>query len=759
MPTLAARLTEQLARLSPGGNLHLVWWLRAAGETGHYPDRTLDPAQLAAVRTAVAGLAEAMPPAADCNRTLLLSSRNAQAGAMLLFDPAQSPGDTAGLERWARNVRPYVDNLLEKSQLRDSVERLEDAEKLQRALYAMADMAGSDLDMPTMLRGLHRIVSSLFLAENFYIALYDAPTDSIRFIYFVDTADEDWQTPDAVDELSSIEHSLTWYLIRDARALMGDTASLHRQVSGPLEIIGPHAADWLGVPMLSGGQVRGAIVVQSYDQSGVYTAADQTLLSFVGSHILTALDRKQAQGELERRTHELSEQITVRKRIEQRLQHEVLHDSLTGLPNRACLREHLTRTLARQRRNPRDRFAILFLDLDRFKIINDSAGHLIGDELLKAVAARFSTCVRAPDVVARLGGDEFAILVERFDNDEVPVRLAQRLIASLVEPIRLQGKELFTAVSIGIVLSDPRYTSPEQLLRDADIAMYRAKSSDGARYELFDEALHGQTLDLLNLEDDLRRAIARREFEPYFQPIVRLADAQVVGYEALLRWNHPARGVLAPGEFLHAAQVSGMLETIDWQMFEQTCQLIPALIHHGQYVNLNFSPRHFHADDIDARLLALLRANDVAPQMVRIEITEGALMDKPEIVSRSIDRLRRAGVLTALDDFGTGYSSLSYLHRFRLHTIKIDRSFVADLAPADKSVVAAVVQAVLTLSQSLGLEVVAEGIETQVQRQALLGLGCKLGQGYLFARPQPLAAVLASRGPATGLMARPGDAS
>jgi EAL domain-containing protein (putative c-di-GMP-specific phosphodiesterase class I) len=275
--------------------------------------------------------------------------------------------------------------------------------------------------------------------------------------------------------------------------------------------------------------------------------------------------------------------------------------------------------------------------------------------------------------------------------------------------------------------------------------MYRAKANSQQRFELFDERLHQEALHLLDLEGELRRAISRDEFEPYFQPIVRLRDGSQIGYEALLRWRHPDRGVLAPGAFLRVAEANGSLEAIDWQMYERTCELIPSLLMPGEYVNLNFPPLHFRSADLDARLFALLQRHGVSAGQVRIEVTEGALMDNPEQVSEILDRLRQGGVMTALDDFGTGYSSLSYLHRFQLHTLKIDRSFVTDLVPGGGGGGEAVVRAILALSRSLGLEVVAEGIETKIQRDALLALGCAYGQGYLFARPKPLDEIIAAR--------------
>jgi EAL domain-containing protein (putative c-di-GMP-specific phosphodiesterase class I) len=319
------------------------------------------------------------------------------------------------------------------------------------------------------------------------------------------------------------------------------------------------------------------------------------------------------------------------------------------------------------------------------------------------------------------------------------MRVARRVVQALSDPIRIEGREFFTSVSVGIAVSNPRYTEADELLRDADIAMYRAKGSEDQHIAMFDETLHAQALHQLELEGELRQAIVRQEFEPYFQPIVDLNDGRVVGYEALLRWQRPGHPVRLPGEFLQVAEASGSLEAVDWQMFRRTCELVPQLLQPGQYVNLNFSPRHFRSPDLDLRFLDLLRIYGVEPSQVRIEITEGALVHNAEQVSLMLDRLFQAGIMVALDDFGTGYSSLSYLHQFRLHTLKIDRSFVNGLRGEDKSKSMALIRAILALSRSQGLDVVAEGIEDEAQRALLLELGCSMGQGFFFSRPQPIA--------------------
>jgi diguanylate cyclase (GGDEF)-like protein len=616
-------------------------------------------------------------------------------------------------------------------------------EKVQAALYAIADLASGDLDMSEMLARVHAVVGELMYARNFLMALYSSERDTLRFIYHADEKDPGMLDPEAEVPAADMRNSITYNVIRSGRAVHGPPAEVKTQLGIPTSVVfGSTAEHVLGVPLAIEGQVRGAVLVQSYDAAVHYNDDDRALLSYVAQHILTALLRKQAHEELEQRVHdrtrELRDQIAERERIERQLVHETLHDSLTGLPNRGFLLDSLARSLARLQRDPAHRFAVLFLDLDRFKVINDSMGHLVGDEMLKEAGRRLAACVRTPDLVARLGGDEFALLLEDIRGPDDAYHVAQRVLAALREPMRIAARDLFPSASVGIALSHERYRSAEELLRDADVAMYRAKSKGRHRFEVFDEKLHQEALRLLDLESDLRRAVLRHEFEPWFQPIVRLSDRKVVGYEALLRWHHAQRGLLLPADFLGVAEDSGTAEQIDWQIFDRTCRALPALLAEDQYVTLNVSARHFRAPDLARQLVALLESHDIKPRRVRLEVTEGALFENPEQACAILETLRADGVLAALDDFGTGFSSLSYLHRFPLRALKIDRSFIAGLETGTSS--AAVVRAVLALAATLELEVIAEGIETAPQHQLLIELGCTYGQGFLFARPQPLEA-------------------
>jgi diguanylate cyclase (GGDEF)-like protein len=631
--------------------------------------------------------------------------------------------------------------------LRREVAERERSEKLQAALFRIAELAGSTASLEDFYRAVHGVVGELLNARNFYIALLSEDGTRLSFPYSVDEFDPVRQT-------RALAKGLTEHVLRRGQPLLADRQRIEQLAcEGEVASFGTRSRSWLGVPLICDERTVGVLAVQSYSDDIGYDEGDQELLTFVAFHIATGLERKRSQDDLRRayaelelrvaaRTRELDEAVTglrqqmhERERMQARLEHEALHDALTRLPNRSFLLARLERALERCRHEPRRRFAVLFLDLDRFKIINDSVGHLLGDELLKAVAQRLLSCVRAPDMMARLGGDEFAVLIEDLADDATAVTVARRILDALAEPVRIAGKELYTSASIGIALAHPRYQRPEELLRDADVAMYRAKAAGRQRFELFDEDLHAAAVRLLDLEGDIRRALVRDEFEPWFQPIVSLADGKIVGYEALLRWRHAERGVLVPGDFLSIAEESGSVEHIDWRMFELTCRRVPALTQEGRYVALNVSPRHFRAPELDRRLLAMLARHHIEPEQIRLEVTEGTLLDNADEVRRIIERLRESGVRVQLDDFGTGYSALSYLHRFPLHALKIDRSFVTDLAHNPDGGSAAVVRAILALANSLGLEVIAEGIEFDGQRELLMGLGCQFGQGYLFGEP------------------------
>jgi diguanylate cyclase (GGDEF)-like protein/PAS domain S-box-containing protein len=440
--------------------------------------------------------------------------------------------------------------------------------------------------------------------------------------------------------------------------------------------------------------------------------------------------------------------ITDRKRAEEELARQAFYDPLTDLPNRALFIDRLSQTVKRAKRRKDTRFATLFLDLDRFKDVNDSLGHAIGDELLKAIARRLEASVRPGDTVARLGGDEFTILLDELKLPEDAIEVAERIQSELKQPFVLSGQEIFTSVSIGIApgtVSD----DPEDLLRDADTAMYRAKERGKACYEVFDATMHSRAVARLKLETDLRRAIEREEFKVYYQPIVSVRSQEIVGFEALARWQHPTEGLVSPAQFIPLAEETGLIIPIDLWVMKEACQQTKKW--QGKWsslaINVNLSSKHFSQPGLLASVEKVLEETGLEPGRLRIEITESVILEDVPRIADALRRLKELGVRLYLDDFGTGYSSLSYLHRFPIDAVKIDRSFVGQLG--QKGEPAELVRTITTLATNLNMGVVAEGVETEGQLERLRALRCERVQGYYFSKPVavPDAEVLLARQP------------
>lgn len=434
----------------------------------------------------------------------------------------------------------------------------------------------------------------------------------------------------------------------------------------------------------------------------------------------------------------LATEIQERKRVEAELLYTAFHDSLTRLRNRAFFMERLTHAIERRRVDPDHGCAVLFLDLDRFKVVNDSLGHLAGDTLLKEIARRLKGCMRPQDTLARIGGDEFAVLIEDAAELEAASAIAEHIIEAMRPPVRLGRQEVFPGCSIGIVQSSLRCDGPEALLRDADIAMYEAKRAGHGSYAIFNEAMHADAVVKLELQTDLRLALKRSEFEVFYQPIIHLSSGQVSGFEALIRWRHPERGLISPVEFIDAAEEIGLIREIDRWVREEACrQLKTWQVEEGRAdltMSINASATEFADPGFISELAELLARLDLRPSTVQLEITEGILLDPTASVIDTVEQVRRLGVRIALDDFGTGYSSLSYINRYPIDTIKIDRSFVSGMGANERTF--AVVDLIVSLGRKLDVAIIAEGVETADQAEMLTGIGCGFGQGYYYARPE-----------------------
>jgi len=426
---------------------------------------------------------------------------------------------------------------------------------------------------------------------------------------------------------------------------------------------------------------------------------------------------------------------TERRLAEERTAHEAAHDHLTGLPNRAFFIEHLKRAIARSKRHASYIFAVLFLDLDRFKNINDSLGHVIADQLLVEIGRKLEAALRPEDMVARFGGDEFVVLLDDIKDVTDATRVASRIHAELVSPFNLGGNEVFTSTSIGIALSLHGYDRPEDCLRDADTAMYRAKALGNARHEIFDKSMHDRAVALLDLETALRRAVERKEFRVHYQPIVSLQTGRISGFEALLRWQHPTRGLILPAEFIAVAEETGLIIPIGQWIIGEACR--QTLIWQEQIgadpplvISVNLSSKQFLQTDLIERIDEMLLRTGFDPRNLKLEITESVVMENAGEATARIGQLRNLGVKLYMDDFGTGYSSLSHLHRFPVGTLKIDRSFISQMSAQDKN--SEIVRTIVALAHNLHMEVIAEGVETEEQLSHLKGMQCEYAQGFYF---------------------------
>jgi diguanylate cyclase (GGDEF)-like protein len=429
--------------------------------------------------------------------------------------------------------------------------------------------------------------------------------------------------------------------------------------------------------------------------------------------------------------------ITDRKEAEEKLFRDAFFDRLTGLPNRSLLLERMERALEYSKRRDNYLFAVLFIDCDGFKHVNDSLGHTSGDQLLSAVSRRLEHLVRSADTVARLGGDEFVLLLDDIDDLSHATHIAERIQRSMTTPFNLEGQEVFISVSIGITLNSASYTQTEEMLRDADTAMYRAKTAGRNRYEVFDRHMHAAAMRRLELESDLHRSLETQDFVLHFQPIIDMATEKLNSFEALVRWNRPIKGWTVPGEFIGLAEETGLIVRLDRWVLRAACeQMVSWIDEFGERapktMSVNLSSRQFAQTDLVECVAQILKETKMPATRLKLEITESAIMGNLESVAIQLQGLCDLGIRLSIDDFGTGYSSLSYLHKLPLHTLKVDRSFAQEVSDGGQNL--KIVRAIVMLAHSLNMDIVAEGIETRGQLALFRELGVEFAQGFLFAR-------------------------
>ena len=627
--------------------------------------------------------------------------------------------------------------------LQTEISERQRGEALQRTLFRISELSSAPISGERFFAEVHEIISKLVECQNFFIALLDDSGEYLELVYRVDVLGN-------VPRRRHRSKSASDYVVTHGRPTLLDRTSIQRMIDdGQLETKGQLPYSWLGVPLRKDNNVIGAMVVQSYDPGVTYDERDLELFVFAAQQVGGALSRRAAVVELEnrveRRTQELARsnrallaEIAERIRVEDRLHHQAQHDVLTGLANRRQLLDRLARDMRNARSDgTAPSFAVLYLDMDQFKLVNDSMGHAAGDEMLVDVARRLQAHVRPDDLVARLGGDEFAILTEHFEDPIVIETMAGRILSAFERPLRIHDRELFPSASIGIAYWREGYVSGEELLRDADAAMYRAKALGRGKFMVFDEEMRAESMRLLDLEADLRRAINNESFEVAYQPVVAFDDCRLVGHEALVRWIAPDGQQILPDGFIGMGEDSGLIQAVDWLVYKKVAQTLakPG----NTYVSINVSPQHFQTGDFAEKLIALMTENGADLSRLRIEITESALMEDDALAMDVLTKLHRHGVKSLLDDFGTGYSALSYLRRFPLYGIKVDRSFVSGMSEHGDGSSEALVNAIVAMSKALDLECVAEGVETEYQARHLESTGCGFAQGFLYGRPGPIA--------------------
>ncbi|PKH19089.1 diguanylate phosphodiesterase [Pseudomonas sp. 43NM1] len=662
----------------------------------------------------------------------------------------------------ARHVAMALDRILHRADLEETVMRRtlelsalndalrqevldrERAEHLQSALFQIAELSSQPGDMAELFQTLHGIVGDLLFAQNFYIALFDDATSEVTFPYYVDER----QIVRPVARRG--RRGLTEYVIRQRRPCLIDTDEAERlSATGEIELAheSVRSYSWLGIPLFDGDVVRGVLAVQSYTSPVRYTQRDQELLTFVSRHIDTALSRRTAAEAIHAANLKLEARVQDRTReldhANAKLQHENSHDALTGLPNRTYLQQHLNQAWERFG-SEGGNLAVMFIDLDRFKMVNDSLGHHFGDLLLMQAANRLRGCLRDTDMLARLGGDEFSVLAPGAPLEAV-IDIAERILLAFDLPFFINGHEVFSSCSIGIVSADSQFHhEPADLLRDADAAMYRVKSAGRDSYAVFNQEVRREVSDQVEREGALRNALKRSdELLPYFQPIVSVDTGELVALEALIRWHQPGGRIIAPGEFLPDVEGLRLIGRLDLYMLNSIAAIL-AQAEHANWppVHVNCSSYSMTRPDFATDVLALLTLHQVAPSRICLELTEGALVAEPAIARLTMQQLADNGMSVVLDDFGAGFSSLSYVHQYRFSGLKIDKSFILELTSSSRS--RAIVRAIVRMAESLDLSVVAEGVEDEATLVLLREMGAGQAQGYFFAKPMGLEALQAS---------------
>ena len=646
-----------------------------------------------------------------------------------------------------RQLRKINDDLQEEILERQKVE------SLQQALFEISELAANlEGDMSVFYSSLHEILARLISAPNCFISIIDESKQMLEFPYFSDMESEDV-------EARPMGLGLTEFVLRTGQAeLINPPRVLELAEAGEIDVsiaqtMLNSANSWLGSPLVVDGEVFGVIAVQTYGKHAKYTARDLELLRFVSHHIAVTMERKRSTEEIHRHNSELElrvaartaeldrankylkQQIEERKEIELKLIHDAHHDSLTDLPNRSMFTSRLELAIASKQRYTDNYFAVLFIDLDRFKVINDTLGHHAGDEFLVEVARRIALCIRGHDLLARLGGDEFVVLLDNFEDLTDVQEVASRIINSISEPFLLDGREMYSGASIGIANLESYYRSADEVLRDADAAMYQAKTLGRGRFVMFDKSMRDRLIEELELENEFRRALRDEEFEYFLQPVIDIRDNTTLYNEMYVRWCHPTFGKIAREQFRQVAEQSGLTLDLDLFQLRKACELLAHAKATGAdkgRIAVNVSIIHLLQASMVNQMISLIDEYKISPHDLVFEFDENDLNRRSQFILPAIKKLKRAGVTLVLDNFGSGLASLSYLFAYPFDFIKIDHRFVRSLPRSQRNL--KLIQSVMLISEHLKFKVIAEGVDSPAQLNALTDIECNYAQGKVLTR-------------------------
>jgi diguanylate cyclase (GGDEF)-like protein len=636
--------------------------------------------------------------------------------------------------------------------LQEEILERQKVESLQTALFEISELSVSaEDDITRFYSQLHAILARLISAPNCFVAVLNNDKDKLKFPYFSD------ELHDSVDE-RPIGLGLTEYIIRRGEASLIDNSKIlalveegEVDVSVAQNLMEQHNS-WLGSPLVFDGEVQGVIAVQTYGKLEDYNLKDLEILRFVSHHIAVAMERRrnadalkeynqQLSNKVQERTEELNKtneylkkQIEQRKEIELKLIHDAHHDALTDLPNRVMFNSRLELAIANKKRHPENQFAVLFIDLDRFKVINDTLGHHAGDEFLIEVSQRIAVCKRGHDLLARLGGDEFVILLDNFEDLKAVEEVASRVIKSVSKPFSLDGKEMFSGASLGIAHVDSSYMSADEVLRDADAAMYQAKSLGRGRYVTFDKSMREKLLEDMQLEVEFRETLKHKGFDCILQPVIKLDDDSILFFECTLQWHTPAFGKINRDQFWQIAEQCGLTLELNQFLLDGAIGLLNQWQRDSHYadhrIGVSLSVEHLMQRDLVNDLISSVKDADFEPGKLLLEFSESALSNRSQFILPAVKKLKRHGFGLILDNFGSGAASLNYLFSYPFEFIKIDERFVQSFTRSEKNL--RFIESVILVAEKIGLVVIAEGISSLSKLESLKGLGCEYGQGTIL---------------------------